>query len=213
MRTLALCFVLALSACGKPPEPKPTEGPVGDPVPTAAPSASPAASEMPAPAEDAAPPPAAASPFAEPMVQKNPSDFAWLTHLVATLSDKPASREHVIAFLGQDGGADSSSAGKRRVTPRSQYLTNVSVYPLAHVKIEVAVDMEFAKDQPSRSVLQSALGPLQSMPKKPDAVGSGPSFAYYKKGAHGTVRVFIEFDPKNDQKAVKLHVDVDGVAQ
>lgn len=144
-------------------------------------------------------------------MQKHPNDFAWLTKLVDTLANQPATRDDVIAYLGQDGGGDTSRAGARNVKPRSPYLSKVTVYALSHIKIEVAMDIVFGNDKPTRSVLQSALGPLQSMPAKPDAIGSGPSFAYYKEGTRGTVRVFVEFDAKNDQKAVSLHVDVDGV--
>lgn len=144
-------------------------------------------------------------------MQKNPNDFGWLTQMVDTLANQPATRDDVIAYLGQDGGADTSRAGARVVKARSPYLSKVTVYGMPHIKIEVAMDIVFGNDKPTRSVLQSALGPLQSMPAKPDALGSGPTFAFYKEGKRGTVRVFIEFDPKNDQKAVSLHVDVDGV--
>lgn len=202
--TIALC-----TACGKPPAETP--GDMSTQQPTVPPSATPATTESAEPAPEAGAPPATASPFSEPAMQKHPNDFAWLTKLVDTLANQPATREDVIAYLGQDGGPDPLNSGRRNVAPRSPYLSKVTVYGLPHIKIEVAMDIVFGNEKPTRSVLQSALGPLQSMPAKPDAIGSGPSFAYYKEGKRGTVRVFIEFDAKNDQKAVSLHVDVDGV--
>jgi hypothetical protein len=208
---LAPAFVVVLAvACGKPPAQRPGDMSTNTP-PSPTPS-TPAPSESAVPVvEEAGAPSPVSSPFPEPAMQKNPNDLAWLTQMVDTLANQPATREDVIAYLGQDGGADDSRSGARKVKPRSPYLSAITVYALAHVKIEVAMDIVFGNDKPTRSLLQSVLGPLQSMPAKPDAIGSGPTFAFYKEGKHGTVRVFIEFDAKNDQKAVSLHVDVDGV--
>jgi hypothetical protein len=97
---------------------------------------------------------------------------------------------------------------------RSQHLDSVKVYPLAHIRIEVAMDISFAKDgRPSRGTMQSATGPLQAMPRAPDDFSSGPKLAYYEKGAYGTVRVFVELDKANDTQVAAVHVDVDGVVR
>jgi hypothetical protein len=211
MKGIWFAAVSLVVACGKPPATGPGDMSTGQ-QPTVPPSATPVTTDSAKPVAEAGTPPSPSpSPFSEAAVQKHPNDFSWLTKMVDTLANQPATREDVIAYLGQDGGADPLNSGRRNVKPRSPYLSKVTVYGLPHIKIEVAMDIVFGNDKPTRSVLQSALGPLQSMPAKPDAIGSGPSFAYYKEGTRGTVRVFIEFDAKNDQKAVSLHVDVDGV--
>ncbi|MFO0570836.1 MAG: hypothetical protein U0263_34685 [Polyangiaceae bacterium] len=188
------------------PAPPPSSAEVAPP-PSATPATPPSAS---AAEEPAAP---LKNPFSEPATPKNPADLSWLTHLVKTLAKEPATREHVSEFIGKDAGADTTGAGYRRVKAHSPYLEKVLVYPMPHLRIEVAMDMTFATNsRPGRSAIESALGPLQSMPAAPDAKGAGPKFAAYEKGTRGTVRVFVEFDRANPTQVASVHVDVDGAS-
>jgi len=217
---IAGCILSMTMACGQPPAPDsvPKQEP-SHPSAGASESAAPAPSAAPTPSASAAvpegkavDPPANDGPFSEPAYPRNPSDLGWLSHLVETLSKKPVTRDQVIAFLGQDGGADTASAGRRKVSPRTQYFENVVVYPMPHVKIDVALDVRFAKNgRPSRSTIGSVFGDLQAMPRAPDSQGSGPKLAHYEKGPHATVRVFVELDPADQTRVASVHVDVDGV--
>ncbi len=131
--------------------------------------------------------------------------------LVETLAEKPATREDVTAFLGSDGGGDSSDAWRRRVTPRSPYLTNVSVYSIPGNHIEVAVEVGFS-EEPARGSVARALGPLEALPQHPNARPGteGKRLAHHRKGEQALVNVFVGLDPKDENKMAKLQVEVEG---
>lgn len=213
---LGLIGCVLLAGCGRPPEssePKTTTG-AAPATPSQTPTPAPSA-EAPASASSAeAPPPEAPSPFAGPATQRNPVDLAWLTELVRVLADEPATREQVGAYLGKDAGPDMQHPNGRLIRGHSPYFEKASVYPLPHLKIEVAVDISLAANsRPNRSAIGSVLSPLEAMPRAPDDFSSGPKLAHYRKGKHGTARVFVELDPKNQNEVRSIHVDVDGVGQ
>lgn len=218
---LALASAACCTSCGHPPEsasPEPMHAPSAQGAPSANPTGAPssvAAGAASATATSTAtepPPPATPSPFAGPAMQKNPNDLGWLSELIRVLADEPATREHVSAYLGTDAGADMQHVGGRLVRGHSPYFEKVAVYQMPHVHIEVALDIAFAANsRPGRSAIQSAVGPLQSLPRAPDDISSGAKLAHYREGKHGRARVFIELDPKNETQVASIHVDVDGV--
>lgn len=153
-------------------------------------------------------------PFSGPALPRDPNDLTWLTELVRVAADEPISRAQLLDYLGQPAGVDSFNPSRQRVKAHSPYLGGVSVYALAHVGIDVAVDMEFVEgSRPARAAVQNALGPLASMPRSPDDFHSGQKLSHYRRGKHGTARVFVELDPRNDAQVRSVHVDVDGVAR
>ena len=219
----ALALALACSGCGgrEPPAPPITasaatpatasaaaEASATAPASSQAPGASPLASNPDRSGDAPSLTPAAPSPLGEPATQKDAGDLAWLTRLVKVLAEKPATRADVIAYLGSDGGAADRG---RRVTPRLSSITDIVVYSLDHISIDVALDLGFAGTKPTRAAAQAALGPLRPVPRNPDDFHSGPRLSFYKEGAHGTVRVFLELDRGDANRVAKLHLDVDGV--
>lgn len=153
-------------------------------------------------------------PFSGPALPESPNDLAWLAELVRVAADEPISRAQVVDYLGQPTGVDSFNPSRQLVRAHSPFLAKVTIYPLPHIRIDLAVDLEFAEgSRPGRSAMASALGPLAPMARAPDDFHSGQKLSLYRRGKHGTARVFVELDPKNDTQVRSVHVDVDGVAR
>jgi hypothetical protein len=182
--------------------------------PTAAPSApAPAASATdPAPAAGDASHTDKGNAFATRASPRDAGDLAWLGELARVLASRPVTRDEVIAYLGRDDGPSPNDSRRRRVRPHSAHLAMVEVYPLAHIQIDVALDIEFqASSRPARSAMEQALGALRSMPRSPDDFSSGEKLAHYVNGTYATARVFVELDRKDPSRVAKVHVDADGV--
>jgi hypothetical protein len=220
-----MAVALACVACGarEPPAPPGTTSPaatVATGAAVSAPRAAPATSQAPGVAASApnpaaasaaptpTPTPASPSPLGEPATQRDAGDLAWLRHLVKVLAQKPATRADVIAYLGSDGGAADRG---RRVTPRLSSITDVLVYSLDHVAIDVALDFRLTDRRPTRAAFQAALGPLRSVARNPNDFRSGPRLAFYEQGAYATVRVLVELDRNDANQVATVQVVVDGV--
>ncbi len=153
-------------------------------------------------------------PFPSRANPASPDDVGWLAELVHTLANVAVSRAELVAFLGEPAGSDMWDEKRELVRPLSPLIESAVVYPLSHIGIDVAVDLQFQEGSALlRESVERALGELRAMPRAPDDFSSGPKLAYRREGAHGTARVFVELHPSDETRVRSIHLDVDGVRQ
>ncbi len=150
--------------------------------------------------------------FSNPMQQENAQDLRWLKVLVLALNTGKVTLEQAIAYLGEDAGADPLNPTHRLVTPRSKHFKSAKVYPLKHIDIPVAINIEFAQGStPKLTSMQELLGNFKPVPRNPDDFHSGEKVGlFYRPGKSPMmVRLFAELSKPDKLLVVKLHVDAE----
>jgi len=150
--------------------------------------------------------------FTIPMQQEDAQDMRWLKVMVLALNTGKVTLEQAIAYLGKDAGTDPLSPAHHLVTPWSKHIKSVTVYPLDHIDIPVAIEIEFAQDStPELTTMQELLGIFKPMPRNPDDFHSGAKVClFYRPGkSPKTVRLFAELSKSNKLLVIKLHVDAE----
>jgi hypothetical protein len=146
------------------------------------------------------------------MQQENARDLGWLKILVSALNTGNVTLEQAIAYLGEDAGIDPLNPTHHLVTPWSKHIKSARVYPLGHIAIPVAIDIEFAQGStPQLASLQALFGDFKRAPRNPGDFYSGDKFVHFHRPGMSPmrVRIFAELSSSNRLFVVKLHVDAE----
>jgi hypothetical protein len=140
-------------------------------------------------------------------------DLDWLDRLISAMK-LGASREEVVAFLGDDAGPLTDGTDGRSVRPRSKLLAEASVYRLPHIEEPVVVDITFSRaGMPALEAVTKHVGALRPVAPAPDDFASGPKLVHYVESPSTKieVRVFVELDGVT-RRVAKLNVHVGPMA-
>jgi len=150
--------------------------------------------------------------FFKPMHQEDAHDLQWVKVLVLALNTGRVTLEQTVAFLGERAVTDPRSPTRYLVEPWSMHIKSVTVYPLLHINVPVAVDIEFkAESTPELSSLQGLFGDFRQIPFSTDDFhGMKLVLAYYRpENAPMQGRIFAGLSRSNEHLVVKLRVDAE----
>ena len=150
--------------------------------------------------------------FFKPMHQEGAHDLKWVKVLVLALNTGRVTLEQTIAFLGKKAGTDPWKSTRHLVKPWSMHIKSVMVYPLLHINVPVAVDIEFRPDStPELSSLQELFGDFRQIRFRTDDFhGMQYVLAYYRpENASMNGRILAGLSRSNEQLVVKLRVDAE----
>jgi len=136
-------------------------------------------------------------------------DLAWLSRLVDALASG-SSREEMVELLGEDI-SERPDSRRRKIRPGSPMLASAEVYPLAHIGIDVAVNLDFHQESaPQLELLESLFGTFHRKPRPPDKFG-GPERAHYHEvdGSSLRVRILAELASEEDSRVLHLRLDAE----
>lgn len=151
-------------------------------------------------------------PFFKPMHQESAQDLQWVKVLVRGLNTGRVTLEQTIAFMGTKVGTDPGGSARHVVKPWSTHIHSAMVYPLLHINVPVAVDIEFKPgSMPELSSLQKLFGDFRRVRPMTDVFpGRKNVLAYYRpENAPMDGRILAELSRPNELLIVKLHVDAE----
>ena len=150
--------------------------------------------------------------FSKPMHQESVQDLQWVKVLVLALNAGGVTIEQTIAFLGEKVGTDPWDSTRQLVKPWSIHIQSATVYPLLHIDVPVAVNIEFKPGStPELTSLQELFGEFRRVRfRTDDFSGRKYVLAYYRpEKAPMNGRILAALLRSNEQLVVRLKVDAE----